>query len=47
MLNSYGMPGGIDTPTAEMLPYATLGVTIAYSDLAAEVTRSCSRPCPS
>ncbi|WP_374424607.1 YjbH domain-containing protein [Paracoccus sp. (in: a-proteobacteria)] len=33
-LNSYGLPGGIDTPTAEMLPDATLGATIAYSDLA-------------
>ncbi|KRW93959.1 YjbH domain-containing protein [Paracoccus sp. MKU1] len=32
--NSYGLPGGIDTPTAEMLPDATLGATISYSDLA-------------
>ena len=33
ILNSYGMPGAIDTPTAEMLPDATLGATIAYTDL--------------
>ncbi len=33
-LNSYGLPGAIDTPTAGMLPDATLGATIAYSDLA-------------
>ena len=26
-----GMPGGIDTPTAEMMPDATLGATVAYS----------------
>lgn len=32
--NSYGMPGAIDTPTAEMLPDATLGATISWSDLA-------------
>ena len=32
-LNSYGLPGAIDTPTAEMMPDATLGATIAYSDL--------------
>ena len=33
ILNSYGMPGAIDTPSAEMLPDATLGATVAYSDL--------------
>lgn len=33
-LNSYGLPGAIDTPTAEMLSEGTLGATIAYSDLA-------------
>ncbi|MTH77177.1 YjbH domain-containing protein [Paracoccus aestuariivivens] len=32
--NSYGLPGGIDTPTAEMLPDATLSATLNYSDLA-------------
>ncbi|WP_347267487.1 YjbH domain-containing protein [Paracoccus sp. (in: a-proteobacteria)] len=33
-LNAYGLPGAIDTPTAEMLPDATLGATLSYSDLA-------------
>ncbi|WP_294928063.1 YjbH domain-containing protein [uncultured Paracoccus sp.] len=33
-MNSYGLPGGIDTPTAEMLPDGTLGATLSYSDLA-------------
>ncbi|WP_028712259.1 MULTISPECIES: YjbH domain-containing protein [unclassified Paracoccus (in: a-proteobacteria)] len=32
--NSYGLPGGIDTPSAEVLPDATLGATLSYSDLA-------------
>ncbi len=32
--NSYGLPGAIDTPTAEMLPDGTLGATLSYSDLA-------------
>ncbi|SMO97100.1 YjbH domain-containing protein [Paracoccus laeviglucosivorans] len=32
--NSYGLPGAIDTPSAEMLPDATLGATLSYSDLA-------------
>ena len=32
-LNSFGLPGGIDTPTAEMMPDATLGATVAYSNL--------------
>ncbi len=32
--SAYGMPGGIDTPTAETLPDGTLGATISYSDLA-------------
>ncbi|WP_299845395.1 YjbH domain-containing protein [uncultured Paracoccus sp.] len=31
-MNSYGLPGGIDTPTAEMLPDGTLGATVGYSD---------------
>lgn len=33
-LSSYGMPGGIDTPTAEALPDGTIGATISYSDYA-------------
>lgn len=33
VMNSYGLPGAIDTPTAEMLPDATLGATINYSDM--------------
>ena len=32
--NAYGLPGAIDTPTAEMLPDATIGATLSYSDLA-------------
>lgn len=32
VLNSYGLPGGVDTPTAEMLPDATLGGTVSYTD---------------
>ncbi len=34
VMNSYGLPGAVDTPTAEMLPDATLGATLSYSDLA-------------
>lgn len=33
-VNAYGMPGAIDTPTAEMLPDGTLGGTVSYSDYA-------------
>lgn len=33
-LSSYGMPGGIDIPTAETLPDGTLGATVSYSDYA-------------
>lgn len=33
-LNTYGLPGAIDTPSAEMLPDATLGATVNYSELA-------------
>ncbi|WP_134679685.1 YjbH domain-containing protein [Paracoccus ravus] len=33
-LNTRGLPGAIDTPTAEMMPDATLGATLSYSDLA-------------
>ncbi|WP_111557787.1 YjbH domain-containing protein [Paracoccus sediminilitoris] len=33
-MSSYGMPGGIDTPTAETLPEGTLGATISKSDYA-------------
>lgn len=32
--SSYGMPGGIDTPTAEAVPDGTLGATISQSDYA-------------
>lgn len=32
-INSYGLAGAIDTPTAEMLPDGTFGATISYSDL--------------
>ena len=32
--NSYGLPGGVDTPTAEGLPDATLGATIGAGDYA-------------
>lgn len=33
-MSSFGTPGGIDTPTAETLPDATLAGTISYSDYA-------------
>ncbi|MFN3524892.1 MAG: YjbH domain-containing protein [Paracoccus sp. (in: a-proteobacteria)] len=33
-MSTYGMPGGIDTPTAETLPEGTLGATVSYSDYA-------------
>ncbi|MBO9455045.1 YjbH domain-containing protein [Paracoccus sp. R12_1] len=33
-MSSFGMPGGIDTPTAETLPDGTLGGTLSYSDFA-------------
>lgn len=33
LLNQYGLPGAIDTPSAEMLPDATLGATLSYSKL--------------
>lgn len=33
-LSTFGMPGGIDTPTAEVLPDGTLGASISYSDYA-------------
>lgn len=33
-MSAYGMPGGIDTPTAETLPEGTLGATVSYSDYA-------------
>ena len=32
-LNAYGLPGAIETPSAEMLPDATLGATLNYSKL--------------
>lgn len=31
-VNSYGLPGGVDTPSAEVLPDGTLGATLAWSD---------------
>lgn len=33
-LSSYGMPGGIDTPTAEVVPDGTLGVSVSFSGYA-------------
>lgn len=30
--NAYGLPGAIDTPTAEVMPDGTLGTTVSYSD---------------
>ncbi|WP_265500602.1 YjbH domain-containing protein [Paracoccus beibuensis] len=33
-MSAYGMPGGIDTPTAEMLPDGSLGATLSWSDYA-------------
>lgn len=33
-MSAYGMPGGIDTPTAETLPEGSLGATVSYSDYA-------------
>lgn len=30
--NSYGLPGAVDTPTAEVLPDGSLGATISWSD---------------
>ncbi|MBB1498922.1 YjbH domain-containing protein [Paracoccus sp. MC1862] len=32
-LNRYGLPGAIDTPTAEMLPDATLSAVLGYAEL--------------
>lgn len=31
-LNTYGLPGAVDTPTAEVLPDGTLGATLGWSD---------------
>ncbi|WP_282602477.1 YjbH domain-containing protein [Paracoccus sp. PARArs4] len=33
-MSTYGLPGGIDTPTAETLPDGTLGATVSWSDYA-------------
>lgn len=33
-MSAYGMPGGIDTPTAEVLPDGSLGATLSWSDYA-------------
>ena len=32
--NTYGLPGGIDTPSAEVLPDATMGASLSWSDYA-------------
>lgn len=34
VMNSYGLPGGVETPTAEALPDGTLGGTISANELA-------------
>lgn len=31
-MSTYGLPGGVDTPTAETLPDGTLGATVSWSD---------------
>lgn len=35
--NTWGLPGAIDTPTAEMMPDATLGATISASEMSQKV----------
>lgn len=32
VMNSYGLPGGVDMPSAEMLPDGTLGGTLSYNE---------------
>ena len=32
VMNSYGLPGGVEMPTAEALPDGTLGGTVSRSD---------------
>lgn len=39
-LNSYGMPGAIDTPTAETPPEGELSATVSYSDYGRRVSTS-------
>lgn len=39
-LNSYGLPGAIDTPTAEAPPEGELAATVSYSDYGRRVTLS-------
>ena len=39
-LNSYGLPGAIDTPSAETPPEGELAATVAYSDYGRRVTLS-------
>lgn len=34
VMNSYGLAGGVETPTAEMLPDGTLGGTVSYNNSA-------------
>lgn len=33
VINRYGLPGAIDTPTAEMMPDATLGAVLGYAEV--------------
>ncbi len=33
VINRYGLPGAIDTPSAEMMPDGVLGASLSYSDL--------------
>ena len=33
-MSTYGLPGGIDTPTAETMPDGSLGATLSLSDYA-------------
>ncbi|MRX50781.1 YjbH domain-containing protein [Paracoccus sp. S-4012] len=37
-LNSYGLPGGVDTPSAEMLPDGTISVGVSHSDYGRRIT---------
>lgn len=33
VMNSYGLAGGVETPTAEMLPDGTMSGTLSYTEL--------------
>lgn len=37
-LNSYGLPGGVDTPSAEVFPDATVGASVSYSEYGRRTT---------